>query len=442
MKQSRLLVVVAVLLATALILAGLNAAFTSTPLNVDGGSSVNVSPAGAVWAKTYGGAGDDRVFYMLPVGTGYLAVGSTHSLSDATEGWVLMLDSGGNTVWNRTYLEGGGTEIRYAVNLTDGFLLVGNTFSAKDGGDVDGYVAKIGFDGGLLWKTVVGSPTIDKLFSGTACGDGYAVFGLTYNGGREVAWAAKLDPRGGIAWSKTYGEGADCAFRSAIYTGDGNFAAAGYIDPSGSANYDFYLTKIGADGTLLWNRTYGGADSEKAFSLTAAQGGYVLAGDAQSSQTSTDAWVVQVDSTGGMVWSRRVGGIQADSAAYITGSGDGAFLVCGFTFSFGAGQRDFWIFKINDGGQVLWSCTYGTAAFEEAYAIAADSGSFVVAGWADPAGQPEMVGKAVYNWCIAKLNTPAEDRLNPPFLVYCAVIFAASAAALVLLNKFHGKTKK
>ena len=117
-------------------------------------TSVSVLPANVIWEKTFGGAADDRAFYSVPTGDGFLVVGSTRSIvANTTVGWALKLDVDGNAVWNKTYLEGFGTEIRYAVNLTDGFLLVGNEFFAS--GNVNGYVAKIDNQGNLLWKTIL-----------------------------------------------------------------------------------------------------------------------------------------------------------------------------------------------------------------------------------------------------------------------------------------------
>ncbi|HTY74960.1 MAG TPA: hypothetical protein VMD05_05265, partial [Candidatus Nanoarchaeia archaeon] len=92
------------------------------------GTSVNVLPAKVDWARTYGAVGDDdRAYCALPVGNGYLVVGSSQSNKTlVTVGWAVNLDQNGNPVWNQTFLVGSGTEIRYAANLAYGFFLVGN----------------------------------------------------------------------------------------------------------------------------------------------------------------------------------------------------------------------------------------------------------------------------------------------------------------------------
>ena len=120
-----------------------------------------------IWEKTYGVVGDDdRAYNALPVGDGFLVVGSSESnKTDVTVGWALMLDQDGNVIWNQTFLEGSGTELRFALNLTDGFLLVGNEFLPS--GDENGYVAEINSQGALIWQTTIigGEDTQQALFS-------------------------------------------------------------------------------------------------------------------------------------------------------------------------------------------------------------------------------------------------------------------------------------
>ena len=174
------------------------------------GTSVSVLPANVIWEKTYGVVGDDdRAYSALPVGDGYLVVGSSESnKTDVTVGWALMLDQDGNVIWNQTFLEGSGTELRVALNLTDGFLLVGNEF-LPSGGE-NGYVAKINSQGALIWQTIIdgeNTNNTNKLFSAIATQDGFVLFGLTSSNasGESNAWVVKIDANGNVVWNNTYG---------------------------------------------------------------------------------------------------------------------------------------------------------------------------------------------------------------------------------------------
>lgn len=378
-----------------------------TPIPTLDSTSVQVLPAQVVWERTYGGAGDDRAFYALPAGDdNILVVGSTKSAGHQNvAGWVLMLNQEGDLVWNKAYFEGLGTELRFALNVDGNFLLVGNVFLPK--GNIDGYVAKINSQGEVVWSTVVGGLGVDKLFSAVAADDGFVLVGLTHSTGSSDsdAWTVKIDLGGNIVWDKSFGGSANEALRSSVLSEDGNYVAAGYTDAQETDNFDFLLLKIDGAGGLVWNRTYGGVESQKAHSTAKAEDGYILVGEAQSLNRSSGARVVKVDFDGELVWSKTVGGKDADSALYISQSQSGGYLVAGFTFSFGSGERDFWVFKIDDDGAVLWSYTLGTEAFEEAYCIVETGQTGVVlVGWADPWGKPELIGKATYDFYIAKIN--------------------------------------
>jgi hypothetical protein len=440
--MNRTVKAVVALLVAAVLLSLLAFTQTTQPLSVNG-SLINVDEGKTDWTQVYGGSADDRAFYALPVDTNFLVVGSTKSAGNGTTlmGWIMMLNRNGAILWNKTYASGSGAEIRSAVALSDGYLLIGNQFTAS--GDENGYVAKINSLGDLQWQTVVGGAKLDKLFSGVASGDGYVVCGLSYpySGGTSQAWAVKLDPAGSVIWDKVYNNGnLDCALRSAVADLDGGCVAAGYVD-SGEGRYDFYLQKIDVDGSRVWNQSIGGSGSEKAYSISTAKDGYILAGDITMDNSPTDACIVRVNSEGTLLWTRSIGGTDADSASYITPAKNGDYLVCGFTFSYGEGNRDFWLFSISDEGNVGFSLTYGDSGYQEAYAVLeANSGKYVMFGWTDPMGQPDMVGKATYEFYIARLGVASA---GPSLLtiILSIAIFALLVAALLLMIKLRRNKK-
>lgn len=446
MNQAKTIKVVVALLA-ALIVLTISTSSTQTPLakRVDNTPLASVLPVNVIWANTYGGAADDRAFYAVPTGDGFLVVGSTRSIAaNTTVGWALRLNSEGNAVWNKTFLEGFGIEIRCALNLTDGFLLVGNEFFAS--GAINGYVARIDDLGNLLWRTILSSAETDKLFSGIAVQDGFVVFGLASSSlnGPSSALAVKLDLDGSELWNKTYGQISESALRSSVLSEDGDYVAAGYMD-KGDSNYDFYLLKIAPNGNLIWNKTYGGAESRKAYSMTKAPDGYVLVGEVNSPTTSTDAWVIKVDENGNTLWNQTVGGKEADSPAYVTSTEDGGYLVAGFTFSFEVGNRDFWLFRISDQGQVQFSCTQGDAGYQEAYGvIITGSNSYVMVGWTDPIGQPALIGKATYDFYVVKVSVVQSNNgvSSFQFIDYTVTIVAVLTVTSLLMFKLRPKEKK
>jgi hypothetical protein len=363
----------------------------------------NPSTAQVVWLKNYGGAKDDRAFYAVANDQGYLAIGSTKSIiQNTTTGWVLQLDPEGNVIWNRTYLQGEGTELRYAIDLADGYLFVGNEY--LEGADVNGFVLRTDEQGNELWNTTIGGNNVDKLFSAIQAPDGFVLLGTTYlnENNYSVAWAAKIDVNGEILWNNEYLNGTDSTIRQGILAPDGNYICAGYAKVG---DYQFLTLKIDTSGKLIWNQTYGQESSQKAYSIAKAADGYIIAGDKVSLQSDSDAWLIKLDWNGTILWEKAIGGNDADSAAAITPSEDGNYLVTGFTFSYGKGNRDVWLLKVSNEGNLLWSCTAGDVGYQEAYQVLdAGKNQYVIVGWTDPPEAPDLIGKAQYNFYTAKLS--------------------------------------
>jgi FlaG/FlaF family flagellin (archaellin) len=136
-------------------------------------------------------------------------------------------------------------------------------------------------------------------------------------------------------------------------------------------------------GTMLWNRTYGGPETEQAFSMVRTfDGGYILAGITVSVETSEDVWLVKADASGTMEWNRTYGGPELDGAYSLVATSDGGCAFAGYTYSFGAGDADFWLVKMDASGNVEWNRTYGGTNSEVACSLVATSdGGYAIAGY-------------------------------------------------------------
>jgi hypothetical protein len=395
--------------------------------------AANLSEANVLWEKTYGGAGDDRAFYAATVADGFVVVGSSTSFQpDKTIAWVLKLDQDGNVLWNQTFLEGAGSEFRFVLCLDDGFLLVGNVFLPS--GDTDGYVVRIDDNGNSVWNITLGGEDLDKLFSAVETQDGFVLVGLTYSFGNDSeVWIVKIDGSGGEVWNKTYGGALEDAGRAIVATEDNRFVVAGYTNSIGNGDYDFFLLKIDTSGDIMWNKTYGGTQSDKAYATAETQGGVIVVGDTRSKGAGdNDGWVVKVDLDGNLVWDKTVGGEGFDMPTCVTVSNFGGFLVGGFTFSFGKGERDFWLFKIDDAGNVPWSCTVGRSEFEEAYAaLETAENEFVMAGWTN------SIGQGHYDFYVVKVSVEnAGSWLSAYDFIVSALILSAIVIAMLVILFF------
>jgi hypothetical protein len=394
-------------------------------------NSANLVEANVLWERTYGGAGDDRAFYAATVADGFVVVGSSTSFQqDMTAAWVLKLDHYGKALWNQTFFEGAGNEFRYVLCLDDGLLLVGNVFLPS--GNTDGYVVRVDDEGKMRWNITFGGENVDKLFSAVETQDGFVLAGLTHSFGNDSeVWVVKVDSDGSKVWSKTYGGAMEDAGRAITSTRGNHYVVAGYTNSMGNGDYDFLLMKIDASGNMVWNKTYGGTQSDKAYSIAETAGECIAVGDTRSKgEGESDAWIIKVDVNGNLMWDKAVGGEGFDTPTCITVSNYQGYLMGGFTFSFGKGERDFWLFKVDDSRNMLWSCTVGRTEFEEAYAVLeVAENEFVMAGWTN------SIGEGHYDFYVAKVSVENDSNWLSAynFIVSALILSAIVIVVLVVL---------
>jgi len=205
-------------------------------------------------------------------------------------------------------------------------------------------------------------------------------------------------------WSRTYGEYIEECL-SIIQTEDGGYALAGFTLSPHADDYDMLLIKTDAEGDSLWSRTFGGRGFEECNSIIQTEdGGYVLAGFATSfGAGSSDMWLVKTDAEGDSLWSRTFGGEGMDICNSIIQTADGGYALAGYTESFGAGQRDKWLVKIDADGDSLWSQTFGGRGLEECHSIIqTEDGGYVLVGDTD------LFGARVCDMSLIKTNENGE----------------------------------
>ncbi|MFH2141611.1 MAG: hypothetical protein ABIJ97_04255 [Bacteroidota bacterium] len=213
---------------------------------------------------------------------------------------------------------------------------------------------------------------------------GYAIAGITdsWGAGLYDVWIIKLDATGNIVWQKTYGSADNDQSYSIIQTSDGGYAVAGYYGTS-STNADVWVLKLDATGNFVWQKTYGGADNDYAYSIIQTiDGGYAVAGLTSSSGAGgNDAWVLKLTSTGTITWQKTYGGLWEDNITTIVQTSGGDYVISGKTSSFGAGNYDLWVLKLDGSGNILWQTIYGTADPEQSITmIKTSDGGYVLNG--------------------------------------------------------------
>jgi uncharacterized delta-60 repeat protein len=139
----------------------------------------------------------------------------------------------------------------------------------------------------------------------------------------------------------------------------------------------------------VWQKTYGGSGDDYAYSIQqTTDGGYIVAGWTSSFGAGNyDFYVIKLDANGNKVWEKTFGGSSEDRAYSIQQTTDGGYIVAGWTYSFGAGIYDVYIIKLDADGNKVWEKTFGGSGWDEAFSIQQTTdGGYIVAGWTSSFG--------------------------------------------------------
>ncbi|QMU27231.1 T9SS type A sorting domain-containing protein [Adhaeribacter radiodurans] len=404
---------------------------------------------GKIWDKTFGGTtGDGGVFgtsygdFLSAITTttdgGYLIGGTSDSNAGSdksedskgfTDFWIIKVKEEvqqATLTWGNAF---GGSEadgLTSGVNTTDGgYLLGGHSLSPNSGdktqngwGGNDFWVVKSDASGRKIWDKRYGGTNHDYLnqvittldggylLGGSSLSNSGGDKGQNSRGGQDY-WIVKISNTGTKQWERRFGGTGTDDLRKVIQLSTGEYLLAGFSDsPVGGdksqasqGGRDYWIVKISAGGTKIWDKRYGGNlnDNLESFVQT-ADGGFLLAGTSnsvvsgdktQASRGNNDYWVVRIDNKGQKLWDKRFGGSGDDQLFGAGRTVAGDFYLAGFSSSgisgdkseSNRGGKDFWMLKITANGVKLWDKRFGGSSDDELRAIISTSdGGFLLGG--------------------------------------------------------------
>jgi len=316
-----------------------------------------------LWSKTYGGSDSDVATSISNTSDGgYILTGySESSDGDATinagfqDFWVVKIGASGTIQWEKSFGFPGQDQAYKVLQTSEG-----NYF-------VSGY-----FDIGAC------DPDPDILCPGNDLQGNGQTTRNTRHGVGEF-WGILMDSNGNKIWRRYFGGSNNDRSYDAVQTNDGGFLIAGasesfdfdITDDKGS--YDFWTVRLSATGEKLWTKSFGGSEIEIGYALTKTlDGNYIMVGDTRSAdgdvsmnKGNADAWVVKFDDNGTIIWEKSYGGSEFDSARGIRQMDDGSFVITGSTrsdngdVSSNNGQNDQWIFIIDSNGTITYQANVG-----------------------------------------------------------------------------------
>jgi hypothetical protein len=429
------------------------------PLN---SQTVNAETPQESWIKTCGGTNRDGALALVETSDGgYAFAGWTLSFgAGSSDAWLVKTDASGTMQWNRTY---GGTsdDSAYAVVQTSdgGYALAGSTSSFGTGNN-DFWLVKTDVNGNVQWNKTYGGRNPDEAYALVQASDGgYAMVGRSFslrNDSGQELWLVKTDSSGAMQWNRTYNgtNVSEGMGRALVQTADGGYAVVGQTGVTTSnasfGNSEFWLVKTDASGDAQWNRTYGGRGYELGRALAqTSDGGYALAGLTSSfGAGNNDFWLVKIDAAGTMMWNRTYGGTSDDSARAVVQTSDGGYALAGITSSFGAGNEDSWLVKTDLNGNVQWNKTYGGTENDETFALVQTSdGGYAFAGWTLSFGAGNLdfwLVRADASGVVPEYPIPTDawtvDR--EALLILAAGLAVTSFVVILAKKKFRGSPRK
>lgn len=299
---------------------------------------------------------------------GYVTCGYT--ASDFDHFFIRKTDSLGNLIWTKKDpddLESGLFSIR---NTQDGgFIATGYKETvANENREWDVEVVKFNNKGDIAWRKTYGQPIwrekgVEIDVTSDNC---YIIVGwglnLTlpqqYN---EQGYIFKIDSSGTLIWRKELGINRPTGI---VLNKNGNYVIAGvtHSDPNNKIDSQMFLSELDVDGNEIWVTYYGDSlqDGFNDLQIT-TDGGYVLVGF--TGYNANYSWwtkgcIIKTDSIGQIEWRK----VFSPGLDCIKQTPDNGYVVGG-----GVDSDGYFLMKINNSGDFLWSKVYKPGGLNQVY---------------------------------------------------------------------------
>jgi hypothetical protein len=288
-----------------------------------------------VWEKWYTNKGDDCANMVKPTADGGFIIAGTASSSilgttyHGGDGdyYIIKTDADGDIEWHAMYGGSGAEEMRAIQPVSDGGYIVVGYSESEDIPGITGerafHIFKLDRRGRVLWNKKIGGNGDDNAWFVVETSDkGFVVVGDSQSTdipdfkGQVDILLMKIDGDGNSLWHKLYGGNGCDGASSVAETAEGGFIISGISDStdipgtSPRGDFDAYVIKTGPDGTLEWQKLFGGSGRESSDNCTdcvhqTREGGYMIVSDSLSqdipgtlNKGERDFYVLKIDANG------------------------------------------------------------------------------------------------------------------------------------------------
>ncbi len=334
------------------------------------------------WTETYGGSKLDVLYYMhITSDGGYIMVGYTYSEGVANyDVYLIKTDMNGHIDWSNTY---GGTtyDEGYCVQQTtdNGYIICGKSYQSSL--DDEGYWIKTDANGNKQDEIIEPRSTNADMVNCVQQTDdgGYISVGTTEEDySTSQVWLVKQYSNLYIQWTKNFGTNAKGKWIEC--TNDGGYIMIGTTE-SPTHKWQILLSKINKNGNEQWFKTFGGTNSESGqYGIQTTDGGYVIVGATDSfGQGGADIYVIKTDEYGNNEWEKTIGTTGHEFGNSIIQTCDGGYFIVGYSLI--SGNHDVLVIKLDVNGNVDWIDNYGGLSDEiGVYGEQTSDGGYIIAG--------------------------------------------------------------
>ena len=158
------------------------------------------------------------------------------------------------------------------------------------------------------------------------------------------------------------------------------FVMVGYTKSFDSKGEDVYVVKTNSEGKLEWQKTYGGDGDDNGWSIKkTADNNYVIAGFTNSYGSGDwDMLLIKIDRYGEEIWSKNYGGIKDQYAWDLVVTADNNYVIIGQTNNSAAGEATSMWLKVDASGGVVWQNQFHNLPMNRAFSILEDKNKSLV----------------------------------------------------------------
>lgn len=208
---------------------------------------------------------------------------------------------GGDVIWSKLLENTTVSIIGSLLYFPEQEFLMGISERSIGFPNVEVRLYKFDLEGNILWQeTVVESEAIYPNSARIVSLQDDEIM-VSFSSGNDVV-LMRMDTAGNLIWErKLKGERLDIPV-GGVQTLDGHYVLLANTSSYGNGEFDVMLTKFDRYGEVIWDKVYGGTESDKAFSIVEkANGDLLVLGNVSrdiSSSSETNLFILETDSEG------------------------------------------------------------------------------------------------------------------------------------------------